>query len=80
MRTFSAYSAATSATLGLKCTSATRGTSYPSALSAALMLRRFSASFTPCVVSLTYSPPASAMRFACATEASVSVVGVVVID
>ena len=68
------------ATAGLKCTSATRGVMMPSAFSCADMLAIFSASRVPCVVSLTSSPPAAMMRLACATQASVSLVLVVVID
>ncbi len=80
MRTFSQQVAATSATAGLKCTSATRGVMMPSALRRADMFLMFSASRVPCVVSLTSSPPAAMMRLACATHASVSLVSVVVID
>ena len=80
MRTFSQYFAAISATLALKWTSATSGVMIPSALRAAEMLAIFSASPLPCVVRRTNSPPAAMIRLACATQATVSLVSVVVMD
>ena len=80
MRTFSQYRAATSATRALKWTSATRGVMMPCCFSPSEMLRIFSASRTPCVVSRTSSPPALMMRRAWLMQASVSLVFVVVID
>ena len=78
--TFSQYRAAVSATLALKCTSATRGVMIPCALRACDICLMFSASLLPCVVRRTSSPPASIILLACCTLASVSRVSVVVID
>ena len=60
--------------------SATNATSHPSSRTRRTMFCRFSASRRPCAVSRTMRPPAAAMRPIWATQASVSLVSVLVID
>ena len=77
-RTFSTMRAATSAALGVKWMSATKGALKPAARICFLISARFSASFLLGAVMRTSSQPASIMRMLCATVAAVSIVSVVV--
>ena len=80
MRTFSTSSAAASAALGLKWISATKGVVYPCAFSSLRISPRLRASRSPWAVKRTYSAPASIMRMAWRTAASVSMVETFAMD
>jgi hypothetical protein len=60
--------------------SATSGTVHPTALSPDRMFRRLAASFTVGAVILTISHPTSTKRRVSFTQASVSIVSLVIMD
>lgn len=79
-RIFSTHLAASSAASGLKCMSATSGTSHPALRIPSRMFSRFSAYFLVWAVTRMISHPALASCSISATQASVSRVSEVIID